>query len=46
METSIEDIEAATAAKNTDAIYNLAGQLVDENYKGVVIINGKKVLMK
>lgn len=46
METSIEDIEAATAAKNTDAIYNLAGQRVDANYKGVVIINGKKVLMK
>ncbi|MBO7569016.1 MAG: hypothetical protein J6T11_01505 [Bacteroidaceae bacterium] len=46
METSIEDIEAAADAKNTDAIYNLAGQLVDENYKGVVIINGKKVLMK
>jgi hypothetical protein len=26
------------------AIYNLAGQKVDENYKGVVIKNGKKML--
>ena len=28
------------------AIYNLAGQLVNDSYKGVVIINGKKVLRK
>ena len=26
--------------------YNLKGQRVDENYKGVVIINGKKVVVK
>lgn len=26
--------------------YNLKGQRVDENYKGVVIINGKKVVIK
>ena len=28
------------------AIYNLAGQVVNDSYKGVVIINGKKVLRK
>ena len=28
------------------AIYNLAGQKVDANYKGVVIVNGKKMLQK
>lgn len=26
--------------------YNLAGQRVDENYKGVVIMNGKKIIIK
>ena len=26
--------------------YNLAGQRVDENYKGVVIMNGKKYVVK
>ena len=29
-----------------DVIYNLAGQRVDANYKGVVIKNGKKLLQK
>ncbi|MBO4892986.1 MAG: chitobiase/beta-hexosaminidase C-terminal domain-containing protein [Prevotella sp.] len=29
-----------------DAIFNLAGQRVDTNYKGVVIMNGKKVILK
>ena len=28
------------------AIYNLAGQKVDKNYKGVVIMNGKKMIQK
>ena len=32
-----------TAAQN-GAIYNVAGQKVDENYKGLVIKNGKKVI--
>lgn len=42
--TEISDIEApATAA---EGIYNLAGQLVDESYKGIVIKNGKKYLVK
>ena len=32
--------------KVNGAIYNLAGQKVGANYKGIVIVNGKKVLMK
>jgi len=35
----------ADAAKN-GAIYNLAGQKVANSYKGVAIMNGKKVVMK
>jgi hypothetical protein len=27
-------------------IYNLAGQKVNKNYKGIVIMNGKKELIK
>ena len=45
MATSIEGIEA-TAAKGSDAIYNLAGQRVDASYKGIVIKNGKKYMVK
>ena len=29
-----------------NAIYNLAGQRVDKTYKGIVIKNGKKVVIK
>ena len=42
--TKIEDINVASA--KTGVIYNLSGQIVDENYKGIVIKNGKKVLVK
>lgn len=31
---------------NNNVRYNLAGQRVSENYKGVVIVNGKKMLVK
>ena len=49
-----QDVEEVTSIaspemKNVDApkgIYNLAGQRVDSNYKGIVIKNGKKVLVK
>lgn len=42
--TGISTINAETA---TDAvIYNLSGQRVDESYRGVVIKNGKKVVIK
>ena len=30
--------------KGDNKVYNLAGQQVDANYKGIVIINGKKVM--
>lgn len=34
------------ATKNDPKIYNLKGQCVDSHYKGIVIVNGKKVLNK
>lgn len=43
--TGISHIEADTALENA-AMYNLAGQRVDKSYKGVVIVNGKKMLRK
>ncbi len=33
-------------AKANDVMYNLAGQRVSKNYKGVVIVNGKKYMNK
>ena len=45
IETAIENIENASA-KQGGVLYNLAGQQVDENYKGIVIKNGVKVLQK
>ena len=50
----VEVNEAGTTAINTlaaptisnAAIYNLSGQRVDKNYKGIVIRNGKKVIVK
>lgn len=35
-----------TASDMNTAIYNLQGQRVSEGYKGVVIVNGKKIMMK
>ena len=41
-----------TAIKNVDAVpengeaYNLAGQKVSKNFKGIMIQNGKKVVIK
>ena len=43
--TGIDKMQATD--ENTDhAIYNLSGQRVSDSYKGVVIINGKKVLRR
>ena len=42
--TGIEAVKADQ--KFNGAIYNLAGQKVNENYKGVVIQNGKKFIQK
>lgn len=35
-----------TAKSQSNVIYNLAGQRVDANYKGVVIVNGQKKIQK
>ena len=43
--TGIDNIETATREAD-GAVYNLSGQRVSDSYKGVVIINGKKVLRK
>lgn len=38
---------AVVEAKNVDGVrYNLAGQRVNSNYKGLVIVNGHKVIIK
>lgn len=41
--TGIRDINSDVAV---GAMYNLSGQLVGDDYKGVVILNGKKMLRK
>ena len=40
--TAVENV----ATKNDGIRYNLMGQKVDENYKGVVIINGRKIMVR
>ena len=42
--TAIERVKASGMFNN--AIYNLAGQRVDENYKGVVVKEGKKMIQR
>ena len=42
--TGVTEIQVVPAAKA--GIYNLAGQRVDNSYKGIVIKNGKKYLVK
>ena len=45
--TSINSIEnGELRIENSDCIYNLAGQKVSKDYKGIVIVNGKKVIRK
>ena len=43
--TGIESVNDE-AGKANDAIYNMAGQRVGNGYKGIVIKNGKKILVK
>jgi hypothetical protein len=43
--SGIESVKATAKAGN-DAIYNLAGQKVGKDYKGLVIKNGKKQIQK
>ena len=46
IETAIETVEDAPA-KQGGVLYNIAGQQVDENYKGIVVTeDGKKYLQK
>ena len=40
--SNAEDSE--TSVRDNDKMYNLGGQLVGEGYKGIVIVNGKKVI--
>ena len=43
--TGIETVKDAVKA-NEGVIYNLAGQKVSSSFKGIVIMNGKKVVLK
>ena len=42
--TGIQGVKTVNAQNG--AVFNLAGQRVDANYKGVVIVNGKKMIQK
>lgn len=44
--TGIKAVETVTMRPANNYIYNLRGQRVDENYKGIVIKNGRKYLNK
>lgn len=45
--TSINSIEnSELRIENSDYIYNLAGQKVSKDYKGIVVVNGKKFVRK
>lgn len=43
--SGIQGVNAVKVQKN-NVRYNLAGQRVDNNFKGIVIVNGKKMLVK
>lgn len=43
--TGIKNIQTTTAVKN-NVMYNIAGQRVNKDYKGLVIMNGKKMMVK
>lgn len=42
----IQSVDVESSAKFQNAIYNMAGQRVGKNFKGLVIKNGKKVVVK
>lgn len=44
--SAIETINADAAARHDNVRYNVYGQVVDENYKGIVIMNGKKFIQR
>ena len=43
--SGIQGVNTVKVQKN-NVRYNLAGQRVDDNFKGIVIVNGKKMLVK
>lgn len=45
-EDVVTGINSINAEENDGAAYNLAGQQVGKNYKGIVVKNGKKTLVK
>lgn len=44
--TDMSEIIAKATTRNNKRMYNLAGQLVDDSFKGITINNGKKYLVK
>lgn len=46
IEAGAANISTIKVAAQNGAIYNLAGQVVNKGYKGLVIMNGRKVVMK
>ena len=40
--TKVENV----AIKNDGIRYNLMGQIVDESYKGIIILNGRKMIVR
>ena len=44
--TGINDIKGEAKTLQNGATYNIAGQRVSDSYKGIVIVNGKKMLKK
>lgn len=46
MTTAIKSVTTATATAGNDAEYNLSGQRVGKDYRGIVIKNGKKIIRK
>jgi len=44
--TAISHVSTETFRVSDGKIYNIAGQRVDEDYKGIVIMNGKKYIRK
>ena len=42
----IEQVETQQPQAGAETLYNLAGQRVGSDYRGIVIMNGKKLLKK
>ena len=44
--TGINAVESVANSNADNRMFNLSGQQVDDGYKGIVIVNGKKILKK